>query len=308
MRDFHTIFFEAIPSTMDVAKKIAKTIYPAQNNILVISTRHQTAGRGQGGSLWIHKKNSVDKVEPSDASGGSDASGEIDLAEGKSFDDLSLATKTHIDFFPVTFVFPGKRVKIPPEWLTSLVGAAIHDALTSTYLSLAELNQEKTFYIKWPNDIITAKDNKKVCGILCELSYLQSQAECFFIGVGLNFFTHPDLKHATSFYNSVISAIAKTGKSLSTQENTLLKEQIVERFSAKLKENLLDYLCTQRTREELKDIVLSRSVPLGTFLSVNKNTLTGEFLGIDDNGGLLLKGASSPIYSASVNLLSPVVE
>ncbi len=62
------------------------------------------------------------------------------------------------------------------SYLNFAVSLAIYDTLKS--LSVPKL------FIKWPNDIMA--DNKKVCGILIETTFNNSQIKNTIIGIGLN--------------------------------------------------------------------------------------------------------------------------
>lgn len=63
-------------------------------------------------------------------------------------------------------------------------------------------NYTRNVSIKWPNDILV--DHKKICGILCQSTYLDSKAKCIVVGIGLNTnneqFSEEIKNKATSLY------------------------------------------------------------------------------------------------------------
>jgi len=65
---------------------------------------------------------------------------------------------------------------------------------------------------------------------------------------------------------------------------------------------LADYLGVQRSVEQLQSLVLERSLPPGTLMSVNKGEVSGAFVGLSAEGGLLLEGFKEPVLSGDVGL------
>lgn len=304
-KDFFTVFTEQTPSTMDLAKTFVQN-NPHNGNILAIMTRNQTFGRGRGGSLW--KQAGIES--------NLNANNTSNLIY---FENITEAVLKENDFIPVTFIFPNDRIKVPYEWITSLIGCAIYDSLKSTEdfikstLHNLPFNPQKSIYIKWPNDIIVIPEEitnykeiqtyKKICGILCETSSSHNKVGDFFIGIGLNFFKHPSFEKSISFWESLFfdennkSIKREINKSLNSDE---FRKAILGKFCETLMKELVDYLCSPRDKTQLKSLTLERSLPIGTLLSVDKGTRQGEFLGLDENSGLILSGNSKPILSGEV--------
>ena len=312
-KDFFTVFTEQTASTMDLAKLFVQN-NPLHGNILAIMTRNQTLGRGRGGSLW---KQAGTEPKLSDTS----------TSNLIQYNNITEAVLNENDFIPVTFVFPNERIKVPYEWLTSLIGCAIYDSLKSTEdfikstLHNLPFNPHKSIYIKWPNDIIVFSEKiennkeiqtyKKICGILCETSSSNGKIGDFFIGIGLNFFNHPSFEKSISFWESLFykennkSVKREINKSLNSNE---FRKAILRKFCDTLMKELIDYLCTTRDKAQLKSLSLQRSLPIGTILSVDKGARQGEFLGLDDNSGLILSGNSKPILSGDVVIKEKIIE
>lgn len=306
-KDFYTVFTEQTPSTMDLAKTFVQK-QPHQGNILAFMTKNQTLGRGRGGTSWKQAETKANLTETNHQT----------LTHFNHFTEAILKEN---DFLPVTFVFPNERIKVPYEWITSLIGCALYDSLKITEdfikstLHHLPFNPQKSIYIKWPNDIIVFPNKitnnkeiqpyKKISGILCETTSSQGKIGDFFIGIGLNFFHHPSFDKSISFWESLFfsennkSDKREINKSLNSPE---FRKAILSKFCETLTKELLDYLCSPRDKAQLKLLALERSLPIGTILSVDKGTRQGEFLGLDENSGLILSGNSKPILSGDVSI------
>ncbi|BBH54422.1 type III pantothenate kinase [Fluviispira sanaruensis] len=300
-----TYLTEQTDSTMDLAKKIARE--SNENKIFAVFAEKQTGGRGRNGSSWLQTEHPAISLHPSE---------NISI-----FQNLAEALAQQTDFLPLTLVIPSQKIKVPFEWVTTLVGCAVFDSLKKTESFLLSHFQDlpfqnnKNIYIKWPNDIISYQNKnklttdpiyyKKICGILCETSSVQNNIGDFFIGIGLNFFKHPSTEKSTSFWESLFPLeINKTEKrNINKFLNTKSYIQTtISYFSETLLDELNEYLFVKRDVQQLKNLAIERSLPLGTILSVNKGTRVGEFLGIDDNAALLLSGSKDPILSGEVSI------
>lgn len=300
-KDFYTVFTEFTPSTMDLAK-LHLSHHPHQGHIIAVATKNQTLGRGRGGSIWQQANSTTTDSQRTDS-----------LCY---INDLNQAMINEQDFLPTTLIVPNERIKVPYEWITALVACALLDALKATEnfiqstLHGISFQKKQLLCIKWPNDIILldtsdSKDYKKICGILCETSSIGNKINDFFIGIGLNFFSKPNIDRALSFWESLFSD--NLNKNTKRELNKLLnspdfRKAIVNKFCEVFKHEFTDYLCNSRTKDQIKAIVLSRSLPKGTYISVDKGTRQGEFIGLDDNAGLLLTGILKPILTGDVSL------
>ncbi|APJ04840.1 type III pantothenate kinase [Silvanigrella aquatica] len=312
-KDYFTVFTEQTTSTMDFAKQYMQN-HNHDGQIIAVVAKSQTQARGRGGSSWqqINSSNiASDKLD-----------GQIVF-----YDHLSDVVLEHNDFLPVTFVIPSERIKIPYEWITAIMGCALYDALKVTesfikstfpYLTY---NIDKNIYIKWPNDIIFISEKltdsklitkyKKISGILCETSTSGSKIGDFYIGIGLNFFNHPQIEKSVSFWESLFfneknkSNKREINKTLATPE---FRQAILNKFCETLQKEISDYICTSRGKSQLRALTLERSLPIGTLLSVDKGTRQGEFVGLDENAGLILSGTNKPIITGEVTLKESVAE
>lgn len=300
-KDFWTYYFESCASTMDEAKTIAQN--RELSDIFCVVTKNQTAGRGRNGSAWVQGA----EVE------NSPVCREFSHLK-KVFMDTMAPHST--DFLPLTFVLPSQLLKAPLPWLTALVGCAVYDALKEceqfllNVLPLQPVLTPTPLFLKWPNDIIhfaAGGSQKKLCGVLCEASYSGNQTSAYFIGIGLNFLTHPDLEKSTSFLDYMLLRFKKklTKKEVAKHFDKAMRSLLLERFVDALCRELVEYLCHFRVEEQLQNIVLARSLPIGTLMAVNKGTRIGKFLGLAPNAGLLLEGFSEPIYSGEIEVYNP---
>lgn len=305
-KDFYTVYTEYTPSTMDLAKYYNSS-NSHNNNIIAVVTRNQTLGRGRGGSIWQQADLSVLENK---------STGDL-----RFYNDLTEIMVSSLDFLPLTLIVPSSKIKVPFEWITALVSSALLDALESTGNFIKSIihgfsySSNSILCIKWPNDLIllnkntTATEYKKISGILCETSSQSGKIGDIFIGIGLNFFSKPDLDKAISFWESLFSQ--ELNKNERRELNKLLKDRefkkaIITNLCDNFKKEFLDLICSERNTTQIKSIVQSRSIPIGTFISVDKGTKKGEFLGLDDNGGLLLSGNRNSILSGEVSIDNPV--
>ena len=266
----------------------------------VVMCRVQTAGRGRGGSRWAQNQPPKESVS---------SSGDLNSTQVSLKDTVRLAGH----FGPCTFVFPSNRVQIPLTWLSLSVGCALFDALQTVRRKLEnQLEFAKRFpvnsvfepRIKWPNDLWawplsrTGRaffEGKKIAGVLCESSFQGPHLQFVTVGIGLNVIDAPrDISHA----GSVVEMWGMERKFLTPE----LAQQIEQMLAEELEKELEDYLCTERTAEQLKMLALERALPLGTPLVVNKGAHQGAFIGLSNDGGLLLEGHAEPLMSGDVGL------
>lgn len=278
-KGFHPIFLESCTSTMDVAKQVVQQ--NPRDDVVCVAAQNQTAGRGRGGSVWtqrhVHSKQD--------------------------------------DFLPVTLVFPDDKIKIPMEWITSAVGCAVFDALKKTedflrtsLSSFFAANQNEILHIKWPNDLVYVSANhgfKKICGILCENIFSQQDKKNYYlIGIGLNFLSAPEIPGAGSFLDGVIEKNVFKNLEKDFRKEVSRKSYqmaLIEKFSDFLCDELFEYLCHPRSPQQLKELTLERSLPVGTKISVNKGEQQGRFLGVNDQAALLIEGVPNPVFSGDVS-------
>lgn len=98
--------------------------------------------------------------------------------------------------------------------ITLVMGLAVNYALN-------KITGTKTF-IKWPNDIVL--NNKKVCGILCEISYKNNEVDYIILGVGINLYTE---KFDDEIKKIATSVFLETGKKIDKFE---LLAEILNQF------------------------------------------------------------------------------
>ncbi|MEC9282193.1 MAG: biotin--[acetyl-CoA-carboxylase] ligase [Bdellovibrionota bacterium] len=83
--------------------------------------------------------------------------------------------------------------KAPHFLLAPLIGLQLKDFFKSNF------PKNDSYFLKLPNDIYL--NDKKICGILCEMQQQQDQFRLI-IGMGINFFTHPQLESSGALFDS----------------------------------------------------------------------------------------------------------
>lgn len=317
-RDFSTFLSERTHSTMDLAKAVAKHIPEGSgaDKIFCVCAREQTAGRGRGGTRWIQGAGTDQELNPEPSL----APASVTTLELENLKIISQFTESHqaeTDVLPLTLCLPSDRIRIPMEWLTAAVGCAVLDALAETSsfvqttfpeLPIRKRGEEARLCLKWPNDIVAydeAESFAKMCGILCETTVSGASFQNVYVGIGLNFFEAPkDIPGALCFWDWLVDtepAIAIERRRLNKwRRESAHKRVILSRFLMHLGRELEEYLCVPRSVGQLRGLALSRALPIGTLLSVNKGTRSGQFQGFSEDGGLILAGDSEPIYSGDV--------
>ncbi len=120
-------------------------------------------------------------------------------------------------------------------------------------------------FIKWPNDIYV--DDKKICGILAESSYLGSDLEYIVLGIGIN------LKGKEEFNATGINEY------ISINKEDLLEEVLLE-FDHLLKINIDDLMPIYRNN----NIIMNREIiHEGNYYKVIDFTKEGYLVVIDNN-------------------------
>ncbi len=162
--------------------------------------------------------------------------------------------------------------------ITGLLCPAASLAVAKTIESLSGIN----VLIKWPNDLII--NGKKVGGVLVERT-----GDSFIVGVGINLNTSPEefpeeIRHkASSLY----------GESGAMFEKNIFCQDLFLNF-----ERIFSSL-TDETRDNVLEEVKSRSFTLGKTVTVSDadRVFTGEAVGFESDGSLLLKDANGKIVN-----------
>lgn len=255
---------------MDVAKTYAQQSC-LQHSSFFVTTRAQTQGRGRLGRVWLQSSQD--------------------------------------DFLPVTLALAKGKLSIPLEWVSLMVGVAVYDTLFAIYKYLIKKFQSSHFLkhdqinlvLKWPNDIVwyENKQIQKLAGVLCE-AQIQTGIKNFshvFIGIGLNFFSHPNLNDVCSFIEKILN------KKNHLLFETETRNDVLKQMHLLLANNLEKYLCVSHSVEKMKRFFMSRTFSTGTKLSINKNKNHDAFYGIENDGALILKTQTNEIkkiYSAEI--------
>jgi 23S rRNA pseudouridine1911/1915/1917 synthase len=310
-KDFSSFLALETTSTMDLSRFVADNV-DFGDRIVAVFARKQTQGRGRRGNVWSQAGVFSSDEPPKTMN-------MADLRFSESFSEILVSDD---DMRPVTFIFPFSRVRIPLDWLTLAVGAAVWDALEGTAVFLANVmpeflppsgSENSRFRIKWPNDIIAIlRDQgvRKICGILCETTMVGQEIGHIYVGLGLNLFEAPNLEIADSFVSVIQkfsglspAALRKLDRHLRAPE---FRRALLATFLTKLQQELTEYLCVARTVGQLRTLVLDRSLPKGTWLSVNGGERRGTFDGIDAQARLILAG--EPVVAGDIAVLKAPVQ
>lgn len=127
--------------------------------------------------------------------------------------------------------------------------------------------------IKWPNDILI--DGQKVGGILIE----KMQNEAYVIGIGINLVSAPQ--------NGVIYPVA----SLTDYQVKASRKDFIKQYLFAFETNI------QKSFDEIITDFLPNAYKLNQEIIINNNNekVSGKFIGIDEQGFLLLKSKNNII-------------
>jgi BirA family biotin operon repressor/biotin-[acetyl-CoA-carboxylase] ligase len=147
--------------------------------------------------------------------------------------------------------------------------------------------------IKWPNDIIV--NNKKVCGILTEMSSEIDKINYVVIGIGVN----------VNCYNFPEELKGKA-TSLNLETNSKVDRK---KLTASILNNLEFYYNTylQKGFEYIRPICIAKSITIGREIKViyNEGEMVGKAVTIDSNGSLIVEtkeGKRLSIMSGDVSV------
>lgn len=137
--------------------------------------------------------------------------------------------------------------------------------------------------IKWVNDIY--KDNKKICGILCESTFLDG-GYFSVLGIGINLYTPQDN------FPDEIKNIA------GTISDAPIESSIREKLIAKIIDNF-NFYYKNLIKKEFMSIYREKSNLIGKTVSFSrdKKEITGMVLDIDDNARLIVKVNENEVLS-----------
>lgn len=154
--------------------------------------------------------------------------------------------------------------------LPLVVSIALSGAIDSVLPTGASRSQ-----IKWPNDVLI--NGAKVSGILLETEKLMNGKRAIIIGCGVNIAHHPEEGlYPTTSINSL-------GASISPQE---LFTQLYREM-----QQILDVWQQSDGIAIIRKLWLEKAAGIGESIRVNlpRQTLTGLFVGLADNGNLILR-------------------
>lgn len=139
--------------------------------------------------------------------------------------------------------------------------------------------------LKWPNDVLIG--SKKISGILIETEIKEDVVDCLIVGVGLNVLVPPDDRIS-------IKDVCKKPPSVNEVRDAVL-EKLDQWYELWLKKGFAP----------VREAWLKQAHGLGKEAEVrlSRETLTGIFRGLDEDGALLLETETGirPVHAAEVH-------
>ncbi len=172
------------------------------------------------------------------------------------------------------------KISLPISLLTLGVGVAIFNALKP------RVRGEMT--LKWPNDVLV--NQKKICGILTERQIMRGENEGVVIGIGVNVHQKP------GDWACEVNQVA-TSLSICRVESKPLRSAEILAHIIKECEKIFTL-----DADEVRAAWAQSCLDIGKWVSVvqEQKTFSGQLLGIDFDGALMLKnkeGIVEKIYS-----------
>ncbi|CAG4902569.1 unnamed protein product [Acidocella sp. C78] len=150
-------------------------------------------------------------------------------------------------------------------WYALLAGLALIEALD------AALPTPGRIALKWPNDVMAG--DAKLAGILLDATIENGVIAWLVIGVGVNLVTAPHVP-------------GRTTASLASLGGTMTPEDLASVLCTRL-DHWLGVL--PLGSETLRRAWMARAHPEGAALTVDGGRLTGQYVGLDKDGALLLR-------------------
>ncbi len=139
-------------------------------------------------------------------------------------------------------------------------------------------------FIKWPNDILV--NQKKVCGILTELQLKEGEIDFIVIGIGINL---SQKEFPGEFSENATSLFLETGRAVAKEE---LVNQVMAEFE-ECYESFLQSRDMSLLKQEYDNLLINRGRQV--LVIGLQGEWTGEALGIDDAGELLVRRGQGKI-------------
>lgn len=172
--------------------------------------------------------------------------------------------------------------------ISIIAAAAIHISLSSLGISAL---------IKWPNDILI--NNKKVCGILTEMSAELNKINYLVVGIGINVNADED---------DFPVELKKIATSIKLETNiTVDRKKLFSEIVNNFEKLYLDFIENKNIQKSIS-IVREFSILKNQIVEINNinNSFSAKVLDIDDEGYLIVEhnGNINKIFSGEVSLNS----
>ena len=171
-------------------------------------------------------------------------------------------------------IYCSSRWRLPCE-ATKLAGLSLIVSL-AIMATLDDFEIADNIYVKWPNDLVW--QGQKLSGILLELITEAGRETDIIIGIGINVNSPPQ---AVEIDKPWCSLFQITGK---TFDRNLLIAQLIQNLQHYLHEFIEQGLTAFLTRWERYDYLQGKTIAVSHL----GRQLTGQYLGIDEEGQLLL--------------------
>jgi BirA family transcriptional regulator, biotin operon repressor / biotin---[acetyl-CoA-carboxylase] ligase len=247
----------SISSTNDRARQLADE---GAEEIALISTNEQTAGRGRQGRSWFMPRGSALAISllTRPAIPASRAMLMTMLAGLAAVEGIEDATNLHLDL-----KWPNDVVSIDPPAGFSRLSRSIN----------SDLREDN------------AHSLKKVGGILTECSFQNDRIEYAIVGIGVN--VNVDFSHQESLRNSATSLMELSGLPI---DRLVVLKSIVTRF--------IDHYSWLGNEVQLRDAWRARLINLGQRVRAQSGAeiLEGLAEAVDVDGALLLRTADGQLH------------
>ncbi|MBR1736757.1 MAG: biotin--[Firmicutes bacterium] len=132
--------------------------------------------------------------------------------------------------------------------------------------------------IKWPNDVIA--EGRKISGILTEMSAEMERVKYIVVGIGINV---NNVEFPEEINNKAASVYTLTGKK---NDRTEIYKAVLEEFEILYDEYIKQGGFSFAAKEYSKMCV---TIGMKVKISLKDKEITGEAIGIDNNGALMIK-------------------
>lgn len=184
-------------------------------------------------------------------------------------------------------------------WLPLIAGAAVARVLRNAMPG-------SPIGVKWPNDVLVIRadgDERKICGILCEVLPAPGPGLLVAVGMGVNLFAH-EVRLPVESATSVRAEFDRLGDDAGRNEwfSASHPEPFTSEIIANIKHELLTIVQEASTNPAaVRDLIQSDSVTIGTEVHVHlhEGVLEGTAIGYASDGSLTVRTTDGEEHTVS---------